>query len=283
MAEAPRFASRAVVALAACGVLAMAGCSSIGLLVPQNRILDSVFTRGAPSRPTVALTFDDGPNGACTADVLDALAETGVKATFFVLGHNAKRGGNGALLARMVRDGHEVAVHGWRHDGPRMFVPFVLEWDLDHAARDILASERKYGIADPPPLRFYRPPYGFLNSGTARVVSERGWSTVLWTVSVGDWRPAWTVDTLTEAILARATPGAVIVLHDGNQDRQLSQRSCVDRALHADVVRRLVPRLRERGLEVAPLDEVLGFVPAPKTPCEEAPVLQSPGRSGPVR
>ena len=83
-------------------------------------------TRGAPSRPTVALTFDDGPNGACTAEVLDALAETGAKATFFVLGHNAKRGANGALLARMVREGHEVAVHGWRHDGPRMFVPFVL-------------------------------------------------------------------------------------------------------------------------------------------------------------
>src|SRR2546429_6007689 len=38
------------------------------------RSLHALYLRGARNIPVVALTFDDGPNGRCTAEVLDALA-----------------------------------------------------------------------------------------------------------------------------------------------------------------------------------------------------------------
>src|SRR5439155_6455112 len=40
------------------------GCG--GVLLPEGDLLRDVYLRGSPSTPTVALTFDDGPNGRCT-------------------------------------------------------------------------------------------------------------------------------------------------------------------------------------------------------------------------
>ena len=48
-----------------------------------------------------------------TARVLDLFAETNTKATFFTLGWVAAR--QGALMRRIVDEGHEIASHGWDH------------------------------------------------------------------------------------------------------------------------------------------------------------------------
>lgn len=48
-----------------------------------------------------------------TACVLDLFAEANTKATFFTLGWVAQR--QGALMRRIVEEGHEVASHGWDH------------------------------------------------------------------------------------------------------------------------------------------------------------------------
>lgn len=63
----------------------------------------------------LALTFDDGPHETRTPIVLDELARRDMKATFFLTGH-AIRSGTYELVQRMVREGHTLANHGWRHD-----------------------------------------------------------------------------------------------------------------------------------------------------------------------
>ncbi len=91
---------------------------------------------GSPDRPTdnvevstttsgdrqgvVYLTFDDGPIDA-TAGVLDVLARTGVRATFFINGiHLTGEGGENetnalAALERTLAEGHLVGNHSWNH------------------------------------------------------------------------------------------------------------------------------------------------------------------------
>ena len=64
---------------------------------------------------TVYLTFDDGPSGTVTPQILDILAEYDVPATFFLHGHRIK--GSESLVRRMVREGHAVGNHLWQHDG----------------------------------------------------------------------------------------------------------------------------------------------------------------------
>jgi peptidoglycan/xylan/chitin deacetylase (PgdA/CDA1 family) len=61
----------------------------------------------------VVLTFDDGPLPPMTARVLDTLKAECVRATFFLIGRNARA--NPALVKRMAADGHTIAHHTWSH------------------------------------------------------------------------------------------------------------------------------------------------------------------------
>ncbi|MGH6935413.1 MAG: polysaccharide deacetylase family protein, partial [Methylocella sp.] len=61
----------------------------------------------------IVLTFDDGPSAQTTPTVLDALAKECVKATFFLVGRNAKA--LPALVKREIAEGHPVGHHTFSH------------------------------------------------------------------------------------------------------------------------------------------------------------------------
>jgi len=50
----------------------------------------TIFNSDLPRAHTIALTFDDGPN-THTEEVMDALKQYGVKATFFIVSKEAHR------------------------------------------------------------------------------------------------------------------------------------------------------------------------------------------------
>jgi peptidoglycan/xylan/chitin deacetylase (PgdA/CDA1 family) len=256
-----RAGARPVAATLAIAAVVLAGCEPPAVLLPNHQFLRDVYVRGPGTVPVVALTFDDGPNGRCTADVLDALAATGAPATFFVLGENLGQPGGATLLARMAREGHAVGLHGWAHSTNPLMRDSWARRELERTRDAVADAAAAAGIA-PPALRFYRPPYGFLTGPMVRAASAAGLDVVEWTVSVEDWRHGWTAAELADTISGIARPGDVIVLHDGDETAHASSRSCVDRRTQADAVRRLVPSLRERGLDVAPLATVLALPPS---------------------
>ena len=70
-----------------------------------------VYTPNPSDR--VYLTFDDGPSTAVTTQILDILAANQVKATFFICNYSQS---TKPLIARMINEGHTVAIHGYTHD-----------------------------------------------------------------------------------------------------------------------------------------------------------------------
>ena len=109
----------------------------------------------------VVLTFDDGPSGAPTLAVLDALRSECVQATFFLIGRNAAA--NPGLARRIVADGHSVAHHSFSH-------PWTFRQRSFEAGRaDILkgfqaVDEAAFGVASASPrLPFFRYP-GFADT-----------------------------------------------------------------------------------------------------------------------
>jgi len=72
---------------------------------PEGRVID-------PSKPMVALTFDDGPS-RYTARILDVLEASDARATFFMVGN--RMGSYPAAVKRMVELGCEPASHTWDH------------------------------------------------------------------------------------------------------------------------------------------------------------------------
>ena len=67
----------------------------------------------------LALTFDDGPHPKETYEVLDILKKHNVKATFFVLGTNAKK--YPELVKREYEEGHYIANHGYSHKYSKIY------------------------------------------------------------------------------------------------------------------------------------------------------------------
>lgn len=67
----------------------------------------------------VFLTFDDGPSESVTPKILDILDKYDIKATFFVLGCNAKS--HPDIVKRAYDSGHYIANHGYSHKYSKIY------------------------------------------------------------------------------------------------------------------------------------------------------------------
>ena len=184
----------------------------------------------------VSLTFDDGPDPRGTPAVLDALAQAGAHATFFVLGSRVTR--HPELLARILAEGHAVGVHGYEHLRHPRHDRATVEADLNAALQ---------AIGGAPEL--WRVPWGDLAPWTAELAAAHGLTPAGWSVDTHDWR-----GDDAEAMLAAAEPelrpGAIVLAHDGIGDGALR----ADCAETARLIGPLVAVARARGLEPAVLD-----------------------------
>ncbi len=59
------------------------------------------------------LTFDDGPDGENTIQILDELKSRNIKATFFVVGENVEK--YPEIVKRIVEEGHTIGIHCYNH------------------------------------------------------------------------------------------------------------------------------------------------------------------------
>src|SRR5947207_3299262 len=92
------------------GILALAHTAPAPFLFDAITGDRAVWHMPKRDRPTVYLTFDDGPNPTTTPDLLDVLAREQVRATFFLIDrHITDR--TAPLVRRMFGDGHAVALH----------------------------------------------------------------------------------------------------------------------------------------------------------------------------
>ncbi|MGA8170378.1 MAG: polysaccharide deacetylase family protein [Methylocystis sp.] len=109
----------------------------------------------------VVLTFDDGP-APTTPQVLTALKEQCVHATFFVIGHNASA--NPELVKREVEEGHSVGYHSNTHPARtlRLMTPEAAKADIEAGIAAV--DKAAYGDAGAKPRApFFRFP-GFADS-----------------------------------------------------------------------------------------------------------------------
>lgn len=151
--------------------------------------------------PCMALTFDDGPNPITTPQILDILERQQVHATFFVVG--SRVAGEGPLLRRMYREGHEIGSHSWSHPDLTALPPAQIMRQVNLTQAAIVRE----GLPAP---SLFRPPYGAVNATVKNVIPM---TLAMWNIDPLDWQtkdPAKVRDT----ILAHARPGAVVDLHD---------------------------------------------------------------------
>ena len=164
---------------------------------------------------TVALTFDDGP-GPATPAVLDVLAQSGVHATFFVVGQRAAA--EPEMLRRIVAGGHALGDHTWSHQTPSSRAG----WKHRTLSREIERTKAAIFSATGLKPCLFRPPGGVVK-GARTVTRAAGLSMILWSVDPRDWSAppskkfAPVIQKRVEAGLEQEHP--VILLHDGGGNR----------------------------------------------------------------
>jgi peptidoglycan-N-acetylglucosamine deacetylase len=199
------------------------------------------------SRPVVALTFDDGPGPQWTPGFLDVLADTGVPATFFMVGKNVR---DHADLVRDRLDGHEVGNHSWaHHDLATMDLP-TIRADLQRTHETI-----KNQLGRTPTL--LRPPYGHLGGSTVLAADSFGYDLVLWNRQMHERR--FPDDPAAQAadIIDSVRPGSIVLAHDVGDKRRLV-------ALHA--LNAIITGLHEHGYTFATVSDLIATTRRADTP-----------------
>jgi peptidoglycan/xylan/chitin deacetylase (PgdA/CDA1 family) len=150
----------------------------------------------------VTLTFDDGPDPNYTKSILDILKEKQVRATFFVLGENVEA--NKDLLLRILKEGHEIANHGYIHDYSKRYSQFNEIKQADKAIFEVTGIH----------TYFYRPPGGFISKDQTEIIIRNGYEVIHWSVDSRDWsRPG--INRIKNNVLSNVFPGAIVLFHDG--------------------------------------------------------------------
>jgi peptidoglycan-N-acetylglucosamine deacetylase len=192
--------------------------------------------------PTLYLTFDDGPNPDWTPALLDALAETSVRATFFLIDEHITPDTE-PIVARIAGEGHAIALHS----GKRWLMITTAD---ELAERLRAAAARIQSVTGSEPCPLFRP-HGGWRSATMYEGLERsgftlaGWSWGMWD---WDWWRTPKAQRIAERLAKKASAGDIIVIHDGHHKNPRA-----DRRHAAGTVRLLVPRLRSRGFSFSTL------------------------------
>ena len=179
----------------------------VDALVAQNKYggLGAIFI-DPDTDNKIYLTFDEGYENGLTPKILEALAASGVKATFFVTYDYCKS--QPELIRRMIAKGHEVGNHSYSHPSfPEQSDGRVLE--EIQKLHDYVKENFNYEI------RLIRFPMGEFCERTLKIARDSGYRSVFWSFAYVDWQvdnqPAQ--EEAFAKITAGTHPGAVVLLH----------------------------------------------------------------------
>jgi peptidoglycan/xylan/chitin deacetylase (PgdA/CDA1 family) len=240
-------AGNAAVALgAAAGGVAVAGTCVYAALSAGSQLFGRTLVAGRdPSQ--IVLTFDDGPNDPYTQQLLDALNQFRIRATFFMIGRFVRR--RPEIVRAVQAAGHLIGNHTMTHPWLVLESPAKVRQELadcNAALQDVLGHK----------VCYFRPPHGARRPDVLRIARELGLVPVMWNVIGYDWKP----DNNAAAIRGyvergidrnrRAGRGSNIVLHDGGQ-----AGIGMDRSATVEAVQRLLVTTLHGGANFITADQ----------------------------
>ena len=186
----------------------------------------------------VVLTFDDGPDAKRTRPVLNALSAQCTRATFFLLGKNAKA--NPKVVREIMAAGHTIGSHSLDHAN-LAYLP--LDEGLQNALDGKAEVDKAAGISTP----LFRYPFVAATPELWEAVRHAGMIDVSVNADGLDWEGT-TPEEATQRILQKLEDSGgkgVVLLHDpfDDSDKRTSY---------------LLQTLKDKGFRVVALDQPEG-------------------------
>ncbi|MFD9391663.1 polysaccharide deacetylase family protein [Streptomyces sp. NPDC060000] len=177
----------------------------------------------------VNITIDDGPDPSWTPQILQVLRENGVKATFCMVGTQAKA--HPDLVKAVVADGHRLCDHTVSHDTTMDKKPD------SYQSQQILDAERMIteasGGVRP---QYYRAPGGAFTPYSRDLAASHGMRPLGWNVDTKDFERPGTA-AIVAAVKNEVSNGPTILFHDAGGDRSQTVAA----------LREVLPWLRQQG------------------------------------
>lgn len=184
-----------------------------------------------PSKPMVAITYDDGPNPVATPRILDTLEKYNAVATFFDLGQLVNT--YPAIVRREEALNCEVGNHTYSHANLNILSEEELESEIQKSEA---AFEKVLGHK----TTLFRPAYGNANMTVKEIVN---YPLITWNVDSLDWKSRNKNKILEEIRRIQNYDGKIILLHSIYEST-------------ADATEVLVPELIEKGYQLVTVSEL---------------------------
>ena len=211
----------------------------IGLSTKTNAICNNtpVYNSSFNEEKKIALTFDDGPHPRNTPEILKILDKYGVKATFFVIGINAKN--YPEALSMVIDGGHEIGNHTYSHQ-------VLKNLSKDAISKEIIDTEMEISKQNEFTTTLIRPPCGFYDENLVGLAKENNYKVVLWSIDTHDWAHA-SVESIVTSINNKVKGGDIILFHD-----YISGENNTPKALQV-----IIPKLLSQGYKFVTVSELL--------------------------
>ena len=195
------------------------------------------ISMGSKDSNKVYLTFDCGYEAGYTEAILDVLAETNVKATFFITAHYVNTQPD--LVKKMLDDGHIVGNHTVNHKS----MPDLSNEQIKEEVMNLHKSVyEKFGYE----MKYIRPPKGEYSERTIEYTNTLGYKTVMWSFAYDDWdeKKQGREEYAKDKILKNIHNGAVMLLHGNSKD-------------NVNVLDYCIKEIKKMGYEFKTLDEFI--------------------------
>ncbi|MCX7569823.1 polysaccharide deacetylase family protein [Tumebacillus sp. DT12] len=202
------------------------------------QVMGELVPRVEIKQKAVALTFDDGPTDHVD-EVIAALAEAEVKATFYLTGREIEQLPDAAK--KLVAAGHELGNHSYSHRRMVFKSPSFLREEIERTDELIRAAGYQGEIT-------FRPPNGKKLIALPWILSQEDRTTVMWDVEPdSDPDVAATSDGIVAHVAQQVQPGSIILLHPWYESRETSRAA----------IQGVVETLRSQGYEFKTMSELL--------------------------
>jgi len=209
----------------------MADCMDLqsDYIAAHRRVID-------PTKPMIALTFDDGPSEE-TDRILKALTQNGGRATFCVIGNKIEAYGD--VIKRTIAQGSEIACHTWSHPHFDRISSSAVRPQITRVIDAVRELTGGYEI------KVLRPPYGTVTGTVRSVCREMDLVIAKWQVDTEDWQTR-NADKTYRAVMRGAENGVIVLCHDIYTTT-------------ATAMERAIPELVEKGYQLVTVSELLSF------------------------
>ena len=186
------------------------------------------------TKPMVALTWDDGPNGSTGEAIMDVLEKYNGRGTFFIVGNRIDE--FASEVQRMAANGHEIANHSWDHDTK------LSKNSSDYIVQEFAKTNAKVQeVAGVTPV-LARLPGGIISD---TVKSSITMPLIFWSVDTLDWKHK-DADKVISSIKSEVTDGGIVLMHELYKS---TQAAC----------EQIIPWLVEQGYQLVTVSELIQF------------------------